>query len=332
MYYFCTYFDQNYLVRAMCLYYSIERHCPDFRLYALCMDDESYQRLEESALPRVVAIRLANLEHEDPELKQTKNSRSRVEYFFTCSPCLPLYLLEHRPEIDWITYLDSDLYFFADPRPVYHELEGYSIGITEQRLMPGLRKYAKFGIYNVGWNSFRRDENGLACLRWWRQRCIEWCYEREEDGKYTDQRYLNDWPVRFRGVRVIQHKGANVAPWNVGNYLISFHGDRFWVDDEPLLFYHFHGLRRIRPWLYDAGYGRYFGLTGTRLGRLHRHEVYGAYINDLNRHTTLGPPLRKVRNIEARFGAPKRLARAVGDVALNIFSGSYIILLNGKPR
>ena len=38
-------------------------------------------------------------------------------------------------------------------------------------------------VFCVEWNSFRRDPQGLACLKLWRDQCIEWCYYRHEDGK-----------------------------------------------------------------------------------------------------------------------------------------------------
>jgi hypothetical protein len=325
--YFCTYFDSNYLPRGMCLYRSLERHGGDFRLFALCMDDEAYRRLSGTGPPRMTPISLADLERGDPELAQSKNSRSRVEYYFTCSPALPLYVLRQCPEIDLITYVDADLYFFADPRPVFDEMTGHSIGIIEHRFTPSLRKHVRNGIYNVGWVSFRRDENGLACLRWWRDRCIEWCYERNEHGKFSDQAYLDDWPRRFRGVRVIQHKGANVAPWNVGNYSVSSRDNRLWIDDEPLLFYHFHHLSQVCSWLYNACLAR----TGARLRQPLRREVYGVYIKELIRCAGEMPPLRAARNPESRFGILKRSVRAMGWTAMNFLSGSYIPLVRGEP-
>ena len=328
MYHFCTYFDHNYLPRAMCLYRSLERHCPDFRLYALCMDDDCCRRLTESHLPRVVPIRLADFERDDPELLQTKANRSRVEYYYTCSPCLPLYLLEHHPEIDLITYCDADLYFFADPTPVLDEMEGYSIGIIEHRFTPRLHKYAKYGTYNVGWLSFRRDNNGLACLRWWRERCIEWCYSRNEDGKFADQGYLNDWPERFCGVRVIEHKGGNVAPWNVGNYVVSSGDKGLWVDDQPLLFYHFAGLKQLFPRVYDTQ----VGCVGVRLCGPLRRDIYAVYIKELNRYAMDSSPLRSIRNSNARFNALNRAARRVAFLGICVLTRSYIILPNDEAQ
>jgi hypothetical protein len=74
-----------------------------------------------------------------------------------------------------------------------------------------------------------------------------------EDGKYGDQKYLENWPKRFDGVVVLKHKGANLAPWNVEDYSISLRNGQVMVDNDPVIFYHFSGLRQVRPWLYQSG-------------------------------------------------------------------------------
>jgi hypothetical protein len=223
----------------------------------LCLDAASYTTLSHLGLAYINLIRLEDFEKGDAELFEAKQNRALIEYYFTCTPSLPLYILNNNPEVDLITYLDADLFFFADPKLIIDEMGDHSIGITGHRFPPAMRHKEIYGIYNVGFLSFRRDENGLACLRSWRSRCIEWCYDRIENGRFADQKYLDDWPSEFKGVAVIRQKGANLAPWNIASYNISTKQNSVWVDDDPLIFFHFHGLKKVHDRLYDPGLSPY---------------------------------------------------------------------------
>ena len=250
-YTFCTYFDRNYLPRGLALYHSLTQHCQrPFTLWILCFDAETYAILGQLNLPGVRLISQQAFEAGDAQLAQAKEHRSLVEYYWTCTPSLPLYVLCGDPTIDVITYLDADLLFFSDPGPIYEELGDNSILIIEHRYAPEYAHYAATsGIYNVGLMAFRHDERGLACLQWWRERCLEWCYARFEDNKFGDQKYLDDWPARFTGVTVLQHPGAGLAPWNLTQYRISATSTPMTVNAVALIFYHYHGFKYIRPWV-----------------------------------------------------------------------------------
>ena len=274
MRHYCTYFDRHYLVRGLALYQSLKRHDGPFTLWVLCFDDWSYDVLTRLAEPDLRPIALADFERDDAALLAVKPTRSKVEYYFTCSPSLPLYVLNAHPEIELLTYLDADLFFYADPTPIFDEMGGGSILIGEHRYPPDLRYMEVHGVYNVGLLAFRNDERARACLQWWRERCLEWCYDRPEDGKYADQKYLDDWPERFPGTVVLQHPGAGLAPWNWKNYALTVTQGRVTVDGLPLLFFHFHGLKIIAPWLYDPVYaGKIYGEMPRGLTRL----LYGGY-------------------------------------------------------
>src|SRR3970040_1298393 len=117
-YHFCTLFDRKYLFKRVTLHRSLRRHGQDFTMHMLCMDDITFETVAALHLPRVKPIRLA--EFEDPELLSAKRSRSEVEYFWTCTPSLPVFVLEREPAADLVTYLDADLFFFGPPDPIFH--------------------------------------------------------------------------------------------------------------------------------------------------------------------------------------------------------------------
>ncbi len=293
---FCTYFDHRYLVQGLALHASLQRHSPASTLWVLCLSDECVAFLRNADLRGMRLISLGMLEQEDHELASVRHTRSLVEYYFTCSPCFPRYLLHNYPEIDAITYLDADLYFFSSMEPVFEELGEAQIGITPHRYPA--RKAAdllQYGRFNVGWLTFRRGEHALACLDWWRARCIEWCYDRVEPGRFADQKYLDGFSELFPSVHAISNVGANLAPWNVADADISLHDDVVIVDGTPLVFFHFQGLRQISHGTYDTNLDDY----GARLTPALRQLVYQPYLEALRKAgaTTLesAPHLRSRR-------------------------------------
>jgi hypothetical protein len=244
---FCAQFDRHYLARALVLYRSLVRHCGSFRFHAYCMDQQSEHALRELDLEHMNVVPLAQLEADDPELAAVESTRSRTEYLWTAGPAICLHVLERNPDVELVTRLDSDLEFHSDPAPLFAELGNGSVLLSSDRASLGRRTSQEqhmddwIGRFTTEFDTFRRDSNGLAALNWWRERCIEWCYDRVEPGRYADQKYLDELPQRFSGVRVARHLGG-LAPWNTAQAELERREGALYVDGVPVIFHHFQTL------------------------------------------------------------------------------------------
>lgn len=272
---FCTLFDSNYLPRALVMYRSLEDTGENFKLYAVCFDDLSYQILLKLNLPHMVAIPLDAFE--SPQLRVVKGQRTAGEYCWTCTPHVIRYVLDiyRLPEV---TYLDADLCFYAMPSLLFAEFQesGASVLITEHRYTPRYDQSLTSGIYCVQFMTFKSDERGMRVLQWWQDRCLEWCFARSEDGKFGDQKYLDDWTQRFTGIHVLQHIGGGVAPWNVQQYLFRRNASgNIEVNGVPLVFFHFHGYKYYSNGMHDLG--------NYQLNRTVIDLIYRPYVKELTK-------------------------------------------------
>jgi len=225
------------------MYYSLIKHCPDCYLYIFAFDDKCLKTLLILNLPRVIVISLEKFE--DKQLLSVKPTRSKAEYCWTCTPSTILYCLK-KFNLESCTYLDADLMFFDSPQILLNELGNDSVLITEHRYHPEHDKTSYSGKYCVQFMTFKNNSMGLKVLTWWRESCLDWCYARFEDGKFGDQKYLDDWLKRFEGIKVLQNHGGGVAPWNVLNYDFFtknnfLYGRRINNHEEfKIIFFHFH--------------------------------------------------------------------------------------------
>jgi len=220
MKYYCTLFDINYISHVLSLHSSLEKNCDFFKLYLFCMDFESYEKIVSFNLSNVEIVTFNELEQEIPDLLIAKGNRSKIEYYYTCSPAICYYVFQIFPYVNLITYLDSDLYFFSSPESVFNEIGSASIAIIEHKFHWLTKSNIKYGRFNVGWITFRRDNEGIRCLEEWKLNCLSWCYQKLFENKYADQKYLDVWPEKYNNLVIIKQKGANLAIWNIGNYKI----------------------------------------------------------------------------------------------------------------
>jgi len=273
---FCTLFNSQYLSRGLALYYSLLKNAKNFHLYIFAFDDEVFQILSALNLQAVTLISLRDFE--TPDLLRVKKERTMGEYCWTCTSSTILYCLE-KYQLSDICYLDADLYFWQDPAILLEEARHDSILITEHRYTKEYDHSAVSGKYCVQFMYFKNDQYGLEALKWWRDACIEWCYNRVEPGRFGDQKYLDDWLERFKKVKVLTHLGGGVAPWNVQQYEVDLTSTssitlikRDSKQKFDLIFYHFHGLKFVNQ---QIDFGTY------KLSKNVIKEIYEPYVKAL---------------------------------------------------
>ncbi|MBI3912598.1 MAG: glycosyl transferase [Chloroflexi bacterium] len=242
------------------------------------MDDTTFTVLSKLKLPNTRLIPLERFE--DDALRGVRQNRTLAEYCWTCTAPLLLHVMEREPQAGCIAYLDADLFFFNDPQPIYDELADNSILIIPHRFSPEYQAWEQTsGIYNVSMIVFRDDRAGRECLNWWKAQCLAACYLDPATGQCGDQKYLDDWTIRFRNVSVLQHKGGGLAPWNISNYDLHASADSTWVNDDELIFYHFHSLQIVNRQI--LGLRPYLASKGYKFTQQQRRLVYAPYARAL---------------------------------------------------
>lgn len=326
---YCTYFDGGYLPRGLLLSDSLRRHDPETSLWVLCLDHSAEKTLADLALPGVTLVSLADLEASDLAVAAARPGRSTIEYYFTLTPAWLRYVQDRaaRPG-EMVTYLDADLFFYSPPAPLHQAMEGASIGLIEHRFPDRLAALTRFGRFNVGWVAMRNDDKGRAAAAWWRKQCLEWCRDVVEDDRFADQKYLDRLPDLFPGaVVVLGHPGANLARWNLARHRITAQSSSPLADGQPVVFYHFNGIRRLAAGWHFAS----FEGIGTRPTDVVVEYLYAPYLTALSKAeqaTKTIPPAPGLRR--TRIGGWHRIAGMIYGLRL-LSSGQAITFRKGRP-
>ncbi len=268
---FCTYFDSGYLAKAMVCRHTLMAQTPA-RLFVLCLDD--HVEAVVSGWTDAVAIPLADIEAWRPSLLKVKPNRQRKEYYATITPVLPQFLFENFG-IAKVFYTDADMAFWSPAEEIDEAMGGGSLLVTPHENPVAVAGGAGgAGHFNVGILGYRSDRNCLEFLRWWEERCLEWCEWRAlPDGRCADQGYLSilhAQPNRFAGVVANPSPGINLGPWNLAMHRTEIREGRLLLDGtHNLVCYHYHGYKNVA--------GKCANDTGWHVSDWNMDNIYRPY-------------------------------------------------------
>lgn len=139
-------------------------------------------------------------------------------------------------------------------------------------------------------------------MRWWQERCLEWCFARVEDGKFGDQKYLDCWPNIFADeVHIVKQTEKTLAPWNV-----RFFENQLGGVLKPVL-YHFQTFRIVSPSKVRLYLGYQIGREGLRL-----YELYMvALLKCLSMLKSLGIPITFVQLPKESWATLRYIKRVI---------------------
>lgn len=239
---FCTIITSNYFFYAQALYDSLDKFDQNLSFHVLIVDEFS----EELSYKNIFISRLEDVIAELPadyELISKYYSDKESNLRWALKPLFLKYLLLEM-HFEKTIFLDPDLYFFNNPSFLFDELNQEDVLITPHwRSKDPFKDSGNFdslftgGLFNAGF--FACNKNAIDILNWWLKVCSYRMIK--NDGFYVDQAYLNLMPIYFTDqVKILKHKGCNVANWNRIECKRSIKNNEVIIDDKfPIVFIHF---------------------------------------------------------------------------------------------
>lgn len=241
---FVTHCDTNYLSRALNLILSIRRNECFSKILLVCHDEQTFAKASNRAIANVELIKLYEVEKKYKELNIAKSNRSGLEYIFCLSPFVIKFVFENYI-CDKVVYLDSDLFFFSNPKRLIDELgTNKDLMIIAHNFSDKLKHLEQYGKFNVGAVVFRNNLEAKKILGWWGLKCIQSTSIEKEKNIFGDQKYLEDFSSLSDNVQEEFSNVLNVAPWNCES--ITVKDKKILHNNEEIVFYHFSYLRNFK--------------------------------------------------------------------------------------
>ena len=151
-----------------------------------------------------------------------------------------------------VFFFDPDMVILSPLDSLLEQLDNYSILLTPHQTVPEATEDAiidneicslKHGVFNLGFLGIRNSEQGKEFIQWWRDRCLDYCYDDIPRGLFTDQKWVDLTPAFFSDYYVLRDPIYNVATWNLSHRQATGSlAEGIYINGEPICFYHFSGF------------------------------------------------------------------------------------------
>ncbi len=160
-----------------------------------------------------------------------------------------LHLFSTCPSTDICVYIDSDIKFFGDVRPLVEKIEGCAVYLTPHTLAVSSRE-DEHGMMVTGWINAgffalnKKHPAAVPILEWLIERISILGFSALHLGLFVDQIWLSVLPVLWhKDVFISDEVGLNVAYWNLDQRTLARdEKNKISVNHQELLMFHFSGF------------------------------------------------------------------------------------------
>lgn len=238
----------NYIPKARVLAHSAKQFHPDAKFHlVLCDVIPDSVVLEKEPFDSMITVEELGI----PNLKSWIFKHAIVE-MCTGVKGVAFQTLLDRYQAEKVFFFDPDMVILSPLDSLIQKLDQHSVLLTPHQTVPEQTKEAildnevsslKHGVFNLGFLGIRNSEKGRQFIEWWRDRCLEFCYDDIPSGLFTDQKWVDLTPAFFSDYHVLQDPIYNVATWNLSHrHATGNLKDGIYINDQPICFYHFSGF------------------------------------------------------------------------------------------
>ncbi|MFC0183630.1 hypothetical protein SAMN04515674_11746 [Pseudarcicella hirudinis] len=242
----------NYLAQAQTLGQSLKEQNPDVEFVIGLVDRLDKVQLEADKIPpfqmlEIDKINIENFEEMCLNYNITELNTAVKPFFFD-------YFLKNRADITNIIYFDPDIIVYDKLDKLQNSLLTYEIVVTphisspiNDRLDTNETDHLNTGLYNLGFIAVRRGEETIKMIDWWKEKLKKDCRIDLCNGLFVDQHWINFVPLFYKNVLVEKYPGYNVAYWNLHERKVTQENGKFFINNVPLIFFHFSGYELKKP-------------------------------------------------------------------------------------
>lgn len=256
------YFSSTYIAMAKTLVESLQRFENDLVVHAMTADKKSAEFAENSGFDSIELHQIQELIN-DPH----RDEKTFAERLFTAGPRFLSEVLDKLPDGERVIYANSDIFFFKDPSLIWSEHPPFDVLLFPHHFSTVNRlRLQKYGQFNAGALAMVSSLKSREIVRSWAEQTAAWCWDRAEDGKYADQKYLETFHGFGSQVVASEDQRFNLGPWTNATESLVY---------EQCVFYHFHSARDVGDyWLLPH-------LQYLKLPTERERSMYQAYLQEL---------------------------------------------------
>lgn len=312
----CTIIAKNYIALAKTLGDSLKafHSITDFHVLVIDLFDMPFIYLELDQFILGLPTDLSTLSTE-------KFQQFACEYnLLELSTALKPFYLEHLllQGYDKVIYLDPDILILQPLDHIFQALDTSNIVITPHLLdpiplddfYPNEINMLLAGTYNLGFIGVAQSQETHRFLTWWGERLERYCVTAPSEGLFVDQKWIDLVPGLFEKVQILTARGYNVAYWNLNARHLSERDNIYWVNNEPVVFFHFSGFNADSPTELSKHQNRLKVETLPTLAKLLQHYADLLKVNGRDEYKSLpygyatfsnGVPIDKIVRFLLRF-------------------------------